>query len=109
MSDEYKAEYHVEAKISFLPTEDGGRKGSVQSQYMPQFRYDGKDWDARHYYPENEVINPGESVKTLLSFLTPENHVGKLAVGMNFEIAEGARVVAKGVITKLLDLNKYQT
>ena len=40
----------IEAVITFLRTEDGGKTRPVYSGYRPQFYYDGEDWDAEHTY-----------------------------------------------------------
>ena len=36
----------IEAEITFLTSEEGGKKLPVFSGYRPQFYYDGHDWDA---------------------------------------------------------------
>ncbi len=41
-----------------------------------------------------------------LAFLSPQNHVGKIAVGMEFQIREGKRTVATGRVTKILNLEE---
>ena len=41
-----------------------------------------------------------------LKFLSPQYHVGKIAVGMEFEIREGKRTVATGRVTKILHLEE---
>jgi translation elongation factor EF-Tu-like GTPase len=94
----------VEADIYFLTTEEGGRKGPAYTDYRPQFYYDGHDWDAPHEYPDVEQVNPGDTVRAYLAFLSPHEHLGKLYVGKEFLIREGARTVGRGKITKILEL-----
>jgi elongation factor Tu len=94
----------VEAEITFLTTEEGGRRGPAYSGYRPQFHYDGHDWDAIQHYGDVEAVEPGQTVIAYLSFLSPKEHVGKLYPGKEFLIREGHRVVARGCITKILDL-----
>ena len=94
----------IEATITFLPTEQGGRKTPAYWGYRPQFYYDGHDWDAAHEYPEVESAKPGDTVHAYLQFLSPEEHVGKLHVGKPFLIREGQHVVAYGVVTGILEL-----
>jgi translation elongation factor EF-Tu-like GTPase len=96
----------IEAQITFLATEQGGRKSGAFSGYRPQFAYDGMDWDAVHTYPDNEVVYPGQTVRVILSFLSPEQHVGKLWPGKTFQCREGQKVVANGVVLKILELEK---
>lgn len=96
----------IEAEIYFLSSEEGGRNKPAFDDYRPQFYYDGNDWDARHIYPDVEQVNPGETVSAYLGFLSPKEHLGKVYVGMEFLIREGARTVGKGKITKIIDLEE---
>lgn len=94
----------VEAVITFLPTEHGGRSSGARSGYRPQFYYDGRDWDAVHHYPDVETVHPGDTVRTYLCFLSPDEHLGKLEPGTVFLIREGNRTVGYGKVTQLLEL-----
>jgi len=94
----------IEAEITFLPTEQGGRKGPAFSGYRPHFYYDGHNWDALHEYPDVERVLPGQTVRTWLRFLSPDRHVGRIRDGMEFQIREGSRVVGHGRVTKILHL-----
>ena len=94
----------IEAEITFLPTEHGGRQGFALSGYRPQFYYDGHDWDAQHEYPEDEAVYPGQTVRAYLRFLSPQEHVGKLRPGKAFLIREGNKTVAYGSVLVVLDL-----
>ena len=96
--------HDAEAILTLLPTEHGGRRGPAFSNYRPQFYYDGRDWDAPHMYPDVERVNPGDTVRVILSFVSPEQHFGKLKVGSPFLIREGQKIVGYGAITKLLEL-----
>jgi translation elongation factor EF-Tu-like GTPase len=96
----------IEVRLIFLPTDKGGRRTPARSGYRPQFYYNGNDWDAVHTYPDKELVYPGETVRAFLSFLTPQNHVGKLRPGMEFQCREGQRRVAKGVVLKILVLGE---
>lgn len=93
----------VEVMITFLPTEHGGRTG-VRSGYRPQFYYGGHDWDAVQHYPDFEEVQPGETVRAYLCFLSPDEHFGKLEPGTVFLIREGNRTVGYGKVTQLLGL-----
>ncbi len=94
----------IEAEISFVPTEQGGRRTLAFSGYRPQFYYDGRDWDAEHAYPDVESVSPGQTVRALLWFFSPHKHVGRVYPGMEFQIREGDRTVGRGKITKILHL-----
>lgn len=96
--------FHIEADIRFLTAGEGGKTKTIRSGYRPQFHYDGRDWDAIQEYPDVEEVAPGRTVRALLSFLSPDEHRGRISVGMPFEIREGRRVVGHGTVTKLLAL-----
>jgi translation elongation factor EF-Tu-like GTPase len=96
----------VEAEITFVRTADGGRKGPAFSGYRAQFYYDGNDWDADQEYPDVESVLPGQTVRALLRFGRPEAHIGLIHPNMQFQVREGARVVANGRVTKILNLEE---
>lgn len=96
----------IEAEIYFLTPQEGGRETPVFNGYRPQFYYNENDWDAQHIYPDVEQVNPGDTVRVYLGFLSPKEHLGKVHVGMEFLIREGARTVGKGVITKIIELEQ---
>jgi translation elongation factor EF-Tu-like GTPase len=96
----------IEVDVTFLPTEHGGRRGPAFNDYRPQFYYAGHDWDAPHEYPDVVQVNPGETVRAFLCFLSPHEHVGKVKPGMAFLIREGQTVVGYGSVVRLLDLEK---
>ena len=94
----------VEATVTFLPTAHGGKSLSVSTGYRPQFYYNGHDWDARHIYPDVDRVNPGDTVRVILGFMSPDEHLGKLKVGSPFLIREGQRILGYGAITRILNL-----
>jgi translation elongation factor EF-Tu-like GTPase len=96
----------IEAEIYFLTPAEGGRATPAFDHYRPQFYYDGHDWDARHVYPDVKQVNPGDTVRAYLGFLSPAEHLGKVHREMPFEIREGARTVGRGKVTKVLELEE---
>jgi translation elongation factor EF-Tu-like GTPase len=94
---------NVEVEVTLIPTAQGGRNSWVASGYRPQFRYAGQDWDAEFTF-EVSRVQPGETAKAVVRFLSPEAHRGVLAEGTTFELREGVRVVGHGTVTKLLAL-----
>jgi translation elongation factor EF-Tu-like GTPase len=95
---------HIEAEIHYLAREEGGRHTPVGSGYRGQFYYDGRDWDAVQTFIGKDCVDPGDDARATIWFVSPELHRGKVAVGMRFAIREGARTVARGIVTKLLGL-----
>jgi elongation factor Tu len=94
----------VEAFVTYLPAEHGGKTIPVTTGYRPQFYYDGQDHDASHTYPDVERVLPGQSARVFLAFLHPETHIGKLHPGMPFLIREGQKVLGYGTVTRVVDL-----
>jgi len=92
----------LEAEIYYLTSEEWGRSTPVHTGYRGQFHYDGGDWDAAQEFVDKEVCNPGEIVKVRLETTGAPFHIGKFWVGKEFETREGARVVGRGKITKVL-------
>lgn len=95
----------IEVQITFLASDQGGRKTPARTGYRPQFSYDGQDWDGIQTYPDREAVYAGETVTAYIAFLSPEHHRGKLYPGKEFQVREGSRVVAKGIVTKILELD----
>ena len=95
----------IEAEISFLPTEQGGRRSPAQSGYRPNhnFGLPGTLNDAAHEYIGCECAAPGQIVKAHMWFLVPEYQRGRLYQGLSFTVQEGSRIVGNGVITKVLN------
>ena len=96
----------IEGEVTYIPTEAGGRKKPAFSGYRPQFYYDGHDWDAIQNYPDVEQVNPGDTVRVIFTFLSPNENFGKIAPGTLFLIREGTRTVGYGQVTQILDLEK---
>ena len=96
----------IEAEITFLKTEEGGRSTPAFSGYCPQFYYDEMNFVAVHHYIDISEIHPGQTVTTHLWFGAPQWHFEKVFIGMKFEIREGAKIVGNGVITNILNLKE---
>ncbi|MBF0503326.1 MAG: elongation factor Tu [Candidatus Riflebacteria bacterium] len=96
----------IEVEMTFLTTEDGGRRTPVQSGYRSQFYYNGHDWDAVHTYIGTDEVNPGQTIRAYLAFLSPDMHVGRIHPGLEFLIREGLRTVARGQVLQVLELEQ---
>lgn len=94
----------IEAQITFFSTTEGGRKSPAKSGYRCQFRYDGQDWFGMHTFPNVENVYPGDTVKSYVTFLNPEEHRSGLCIGKEFFLVEGAHVTARGIVTRIIEL-----
>src|SRR5438105_15412009 len=93
-----------EARIRFLSTAEGGRKDPIRSGCCQSHDLGlvGLN-DATHEYVDQEWVSPGDSVHTRLWLISPEMQARRLFVGMRFTIREGARVIGRGQVTKVLN------
>ena len=87
------------AEITFLTPDEGGRSNPPCSGYRGQFYYDGHDWDANQIYATDEWVQPGDTVETILQFLSPQAHRGRIHAGMEFLVREGNRTVGRRRLT----------
>ena len=97
----------VEALVSFLSTEAGGRQGAVVSDYRGDFYFQGQYYVAVHEFLDRESVEPGQTVQVALRFLRPKLLAPLLDVNATFEIREGPNTVATGRVTKVVDLLKH--
>lgn len=100
----------VEATIRYLTTEEGGRHAPVATGYRGQFHYEGENdiaHDAVQIFPdvpEGIFIPLGERIGVLLQFgpeIWQSLHRKRMCIGTRFQIQEGRRIVARGVVTKV--------
>jgi elongation factor Tu len=96
----------IEAEITYLPTEHGGRSGPDFSGYRGQLYYDGQDWDAPQEFADVSEVLPGQTVRAYLWLVSPQHHLGKLVPGKAFLIREGNKTVAYGTVRAILDLER---
>jgi translation elongation factor EF-Tu-like GTPase len=93
---------HAEVELSFLTPEQGGRTRPFRTGYRPPFYYEGRYWDAFLHFETDGWIEPGNTVRASVSFLTPEAHRDALFPGKEFELRDPpARTVARGRILRL--------
>jgi translation elongation factor EF-Tu-like GTPase len=95
----------VEAEITFLAPEDGGKALSTRSGYRAQVSYDGADWCALFRFATDDWVRPGATTRARMWFISPEAQRGRLRPGTTFEVREGAHTVGRGHITMLVALS----
>jgi translation elongation factor EF-Tu-like GTPase len=85
-------------------TEDGGRKSPISSGYRPNCWFGvvggaGKEYnDCEVLFEDRPNIPPGEDADVWLRPYHPELVRPLVTVGEQFDICEGLRVVARGVV-----------
>lgn len=93
--------FDIEAELFVIPESEGGRRRPFFSGYRPQFRFQNLDNDVNITILDRHQLSGGETGKVAITFRVPDLQTGRLFVGANFEIAEGARVVCHGTITTI--------
>src|SRR5262245_34698526 len=95
----------MEAQITLVGTEGGGRRGEVCSGYRPDhdFGIGGTLWCASHEYPEVELLHPGETTRAFLWVARPTELGPHLYNGLAFTIHEGAQLVGRGKVVSILN------
>ncbi|MFT3765668.1 MAG: hypothetical protein QM820_09150 [Minicystis sp.] len=97
-------DFDIEAKVTLLGPERGGRTSSVRSGYRPQHRV-RPDYltSGTHEYIDREALPPGETARARIKFITPEAYPGCIAVGDVLEISEGSRLVGWAEVTRIVN------
>ena len=94
----------IEAAITFLQTEDGGKTNPVRSGYTPHHMViDGLLTSGHHEYIGKELVNPGETANVQIWLLAPEHYPHTIWVGREIRVQEASRLVAHVKITKVLN------
>ena len=80
----------VELNLNFISEKDGGRKTPIKSGYKCQFHIDESecDWTISIYFDEE---------RTYCIFLCEEPYTFIFS-GMSFQLREGQKIVANGII-----------
>jgi translation elongation factor EF-Tu-like GTPase len=97
-------EADIEVEISFLSTEEGGRRGFASSKYCPQYVIgEGLVTGGAHQFIDVERVYPGESALALVWFLSYESIPSTLWVGRKLRVQEADKLVAHAEVTKILN------
>lgn len=90
------------ATVRFLSTAEGGRSGATPSNFLGcLFGYGGEIYDCRLLLEGIGSIRPGDRLIVPIKFLSPDLLLGELRVGDQFDLWEGRKKIAEGVIEQL--------
>ncbi|HEY3198762.1 MAG TPA: hypothetical protein VGJ57_12200 [Nitrospirales bacterium] len=90
------------AKVSFLKTEEGGRKGYVASRiYYPSITFGNKETGSQFEIENLERVLPGEQCVAKVILVSPEFVYSELKVNAPFEVREGSKIVGRGIILEV--------
>ena len=91
--------------LSFLSTEEGGRKTEAFSGYRPNHNFGGPS--AREFYvgqitfPLDESLKPGQSKEVEIEFLNGPGLMDSLRSGKPWRIQEGPKLVATAALIEI--------
>ena len=90
----------IEAEVSILTKEEGGRHTPVFKGYRPQFYFRTTDVTGAVELPEGtEMVMPGDNVQMVVELIAPI----AMEDGLRFAIREGGRTVGAGVVAKIIE------
>ena len=98
-----KAYTEVLVSMYVLTEEEGGRKSGFGSNYRPQMYLRTADEAASLSWPEgsenpDKMVMPGDNVEMVIK----THHPTVMEIGSRFNIREGGRTVATGLVTRVL-------
>ena len=101
-----KEPIRVLARVSVVPTEQGGRKGLFTANFRPNHNFGGPD-DRMFYIgtvdvPDETWVHPGETRELPVTFLNVRGIAELLQVGRKWRIQEGGRLIANAEVLSLL-------
>jgi hypothetical protein len=92
-------------KVTYLTTEEGGRKGYAASGYRPHVKFDGRKelTSGEQLFVDKDKVFPGETVIAEIRMLSPQLFEKYLFTGQQFEIGEGSKVVGHGEVLEIIN------
>lgn len=93
------------ADLKYLTTNEGGRRTCAFSGYRPHFQLDNKKemTSAEQLFVDKDMVCPGDSVTAEIRILGIETFKGLLYNGQKFNLGEGPRIVAVGIIKEVIN------
>ena len=93
------------AKITYLTTEDGGKKRYATSGYRPHVKFDGRiqQTSGEQLFIDKEKVFPGDTVIAEIRILSKDFFKNYLFVGQHFEVAEASNLVGHGEIIEVIN------
>lgn len=100
-----KGEPDFVAKITYLTTEEGGRKGYASSGYRPHVKFDGRKehTSGEQLFVDKDKVFPGDTVIAEIRIAGREIFKNYLFEGQRFEIGEGPVVVGHGEVFEIIN------
>jgi len=96
---------HFLALLTFIKSEDGGRKTPALSGYRPGIKFPFHDgfFTGVQTFIDAELAFPGDVINAEIALLNTEYFKGKIYEGLDFDFFEGSNLIGHGVIKKILN------
>ena len=93
------------ARVTYLTTEQGGRRGYAASGYRPHVKFDGRKelTSGEQLFFDKDKVFPGETVTAEIRILSKETFRNYLFVGQHFEVAEASHLVGHGEVLEVIN------
>lgn len=100
-----KGEADFIATLTFLTSEQGGRKTPVFSGYRPQVKFDFSEMQTSglQTFIDRKIVYPGDTVEAEIRIISFEHFEGKLKDKMKFDFREGSRIIGTGQIKRTIN------
>lgn len=101
----YKGEPDFIAKVKYLATNDGGRKGYAASGSRPHIKFDGRQQmtSGEHLFIDKDKVFPGDIATAEIRILSPHFFENYLFAGRHFDICEDLKIVGQGEVLKIIN------
>ncbi len=94
----------IEAEVTYLTTEAGGRKSPVFSGHRPQHSIiDDYLTSGHHEYLNKTRVELGETVLANIWFITPEIYPHTLWIGREIRVQEASHLIGFAKVTKIFN------
>jgi hypothetical protein len=105
-----KGEPDFIGRVTYLTTEQGGRKGYAASGYRPHVKFDGKEelTSGEQLFIDKVKVFPGEAVTAEIRILGKDLFKNYLFVGQHFEVAEASHLVGHGEVLEVINTDLLQ-
>lgn len=105
-----KGEPDFIASVTYLTTEQGGRKSYAASGYRPHVKFDGRKelTSGEQIFIDKDKVFPGETVAAEIRILRVDFFKNYLFIGQHFEVAEGSHLVGHGEVFEVINPNLRQ-
>ncbi|HRH51087.1 MAG TPA: hypothetical protein PLP23_20220 [Panacibacter sp.] len=100
-----KSEPDFIAKVTYLTTEQCGRKRYVISGYRPHIKFNGRKelTSGEQLFVDKDKVFPGDTVTAEIRIIGKDFFKNYLFVGQHFEVAEASHLVGHGEILTVVN------